>query len=158
MVRKATERDIPALLKLLEQVNLVHHEGRPDLFRRVTKYDANALRQILSNPDAPIFVYEDANGAVLGHAMCHVKRAENDRLLCDRTTLYIDDFCVDRNAQRQGIGKAIYAFTEAYAREIGCYNVTLTVWSFNRGAYAFYEQLGMVPQQVRMERILTPED
>lgn len=158
MVRKATENDIPALLALLEQVNLVHHEGRPDLFRRVSKYDADALRQILRNPDTPIFVYEDVTGAVLGHAMCQIERVVCDRLLYDRTTLSIDDFCVDRDARHKGVGSAIYAYTEAYARSIGCYNVTLTVWAFNRNASSFYERCGMVPQSVRMEHILTPED
>lgn len=33
-IRKAEERDIPRLGDLLLQVCRVHHQGRPDLFRR----------------------------------------------------------------------------------------------------------------------------
>ena len=34
LLRKAQKNDIPSLLELLKQVNLVHHIGRPDLLDR----------------------------------------------------------------------------------------------------------------------------
>ena len=38
-IRKATANEIPQILKLLVQVNMVHHNGRPDLFKGpATKY------------------------------------------------------------------------------------------------------------------------
>ena len=37
------------------------------------------------------------------------------------------------------------------AREQGCYNVTLNVWSCNPTALRFYESLGMKPQKIGME-------
>ena len=37
-IRRAAENDIAGLQHLLEQVNRVHHEGRPDLFKLTTKY------------------------------------------------------------------------------------------------------------------------
>ena len=40
------------------------------------------------------------------------------------------------------------------ARENGCYNVTLNVWSCNPNAMKFYEKLGMKPQKTYMERVL----
>ena len=41
----------------------------------------------------------------------------------------------------------------ALARENGCYNVTLNVWSCNPSALRFYERMGMVPQKICMEKI-----
>ena len=35
IVRRAQERDIPAVMELLKQVNRIHYEGRPDLFKPV---------------------------------------------------------------------------------------------------------------------------
>ena len=32
-IRKAVKKDIPDILNLLEQVDMVHHRGRPDLFK-----------------------------------------------------------------------------------------------------------------------------
>ena len=79
---------------------------------------------------------------------------ENDHVLTDIKTLYIDDICVDENARRQHVGKRLYAAVLAYARETGCYNVTLNVWTCNPGAQAFYESCGMKPQKTGMETVL----
>lgn len=152
-IRRAEPRDIPAVLRLLRQVNLVHHQGRPDLFRLATKYGAEDLSAIFSNDDAPVFVY-DEDGAILGHVFCQIQTVQNDRLLCDRKTLYVDDICVDEAARGRGVGKALYTHVRDYARSLGCYNLTLNVWSCNPNALRFYERMGLVPQKVGMEQIL----
>ena len=44
-IRRAQEKDMPRIDELLTQVNLVHHRGRPDLFRYGTrKYTDEELR------------------------------------------------------------------------------------------------------------------
>jgi len=152
-IRRAEPRDIPAVLHLLEQVNLVHHLGRPDLFRRATKYGPHELAAIFAEERTPVFVYE-ADGAILGHAFCQIEVIEQNRLLCDRKTLYVDDICVDEAARGKGIGKALYEHVVSYARSIGCRNLTLNVWTCNPGALRFYERMGLVPQKIGMEKIL----
>ena len=154
MIRFAERRDIGALLHLLDQVNRVHHEGRPDLFRRATKYGAAELEAILEKTDSPVFVFEDENGEILGHAFCLIRQVQGDRLLCDRKELYIDDICVEESSRKKGVGTALYQFVEAYAKELGCYHLTLNVWTCNPGAAAFYERMGLLPQKICMERIL----
>jgi hypothetical protein len=37
VIRKMEERDIAGVNKLLKQVNKIHHDGRPDLFRLANK-------------------------------------------------------------------------------------------------------------------------
>ena len=154
MVRRAEERDIPAIMELLKQVNRVHYEGRPDLFKLATKYTEDELRGILSCDDTPVFVCVDEEGQVLGHGFCVMQRPENTRLLTDILTLYIDDICVDEAARGRQVGRRIYEHILAYARERGCYNVTLNVWNCNPGAMRFYEKLGLVSYKVGMEKIL----
>ena len=153
-VRRARERDIPAIMELLRQVNRVHHEGRPDLFKLTTKYTAQELCAILGNDQTPVFVAEDGDGRILGHGFCILQRPENTRLLNDILTLYIDDICVDEAARGQHVGRAIYEHILTYARQQGCYNVTLNVWSCNPGAMGFYEKLGLAPYKIGMETLL----
>ena len=153
-VRLAEEKDIPAILDLLVQVDLVHHNGRPDLFKGpATKYSAEELKAILMDGETPVFVCTDEEGRVLGHGFCIMQRS-GGRLMVEHTTLYIDDICVDEKARGQGVGRALYEQILVYARERGCYNVTLNVWSCNPGARAFYEKLGMTPYKTGMEKIL----
>ena len=153
-VRFAEERDVPAVMELLRQVNRVHAEGRPDLFKTETKYTEDELREIFRNEETPVFVCENGKGRVVGHGFCVLQRPENTRLLRNVLTLYIDDICVDEAARGQGAGRAIYGHILAFARQKGCYNVTLNVWSCNPGAMEFYKKLGLTPYKVGMEQVL----
>ena len=153
-VRRAEARDIPAIMGLLVQVNMVHHNGRPDLFNGpTTKYTEGELKAILSDDSTPVFVCVDEGDRVLGHGFCVLQHA-GGRLMEEHDTLYIDDICVDEAARGQGVGRALYAHILDFAREAGCYNVTLNVWSCNPGAMAFYERLGLKPYRVGMEEVL----
>ena len=150
MVRKATEEDISRLIELLHQVNMLHHELRPDLFKpNTTKYDEEELRQLLSNELTPVFVYEQMS--VLGYVFARIEQTQDDRLLQDRKTLYIDDFCVDIKARGQHIGKRLYEYVHRWAAEQGCQSITLHVWAGNNAAIKFYQKAGMVIRKTCME-------
>ena len=153
-IRRATPRDIPRLHQLLEQVNLVHHLGRPDLFRIGTKYTHRQLEDILADDSRPVLVAVDEAGQVAGYAFCLFERCQGDNIRTDIRTLYLDDLCVDESARGGGVGRRLYEAVEALARERGCYNVTLNVWSCNEKAMGFYAACGLKPQKVCMERIL----
>ena len=154
-VRKATEKDIPKILELLVQVEMVHHLGRPDIFKGpATKYGAEELKVILQDDKTPVFVCVDENDVPLGHAFCVHKQELGSSVLTDIKTLYIDDICVDSAARGKHVGKTLYDHVIAYAREQGCYNVTLNVWTCNPGAMKFYEAMGLVPQKIGMEKVL----
>ena len=155
LVRRAREDDIPALLELLVQVNMVHHTGRPDIFRGpTTKYNREQLLDLLEEENAPIFVCEGEDGTVKGHAFCVLKQFPNHPLLTDNKELYIDDICVREECRGQGVGRTLFQHVKDYARSMGCHNLTLNVWECNPGAKAFYTAMGMVPYKVGMETIL----
>ncbi len=60
MIRKATKEDIPRLMDLLYQVNRVHYQLRPDIFKpNTTKYSKQELEALLNEVKKPIFVYDD---------------------------------------------------------------------------------------------------
>ena len=154
MIRFATEKDIPKIGDLLRQVCLVHHNGRPDIFKVGRKYTDEQLRELLTDPTRPILVAVDESDAVLGYCFCVFQQHGENAALTDIKTLYIDDLCVDETLRGQHIGRTLYDAAVALARESGCYNVTLNVWSCNPSALRFYERMGMVPQKIYMEQIL----
>ena len=70
-IRRAEEKDIPKILDLLVQVDMIHHNARPDIFKGpATKYNDNELRAILKNKATPVFICTDENDIPLGHAFC----------------------------------------------------------------------------------------
>lgn len=140
---------------LLRQVLTVHHNGRPDLFRaNAKKYTDEELEIILKDDNRPIFCMVDADERVLGYAFCVFIQHIGDNILTDVKTLYIDDLCVDENVRGQHIGRQLFEYVKTFARENGCYNLTLNVWSCNESARRFYEKCGLSPQKIGMEMIL----
>ena len=158
IIRRATAADIEGIDRLLRQVLDVHHRGRPDLFRAdAKKYTDEELCVILADDTKPVFTAVDDTGFVLGYAFCVMIRHISDNILTDIKTLYIDDLCVDETARGQHIGKRLYEHVLAFARENGCYNVTLNVWACNKDAMKFYEKCGLTPQKIGLEKILSPK-
>ena len=152
-IRRAEERDIDKINDLLLQVLTVHHNGRQDLFKpNCRKYTDAELKELIKDDTRPIFVAEDSE--VRGYAFCIIKETKNNNVLTDIKTLYIDDLCVDETCRGQHVGTALYEYVKEYARGIGCYNVTLNVWSCNPTAERFYEKCGLKPQRTTMETIL----
>jgi ribosomal protein S18 acetylase RimI-like enzyme len=154
MIRRAIEKDIPKIIDLLKQVCLVHHNGRPDIFKVGTKYSAEELKVILKDESRPILVSVDENDNVQGYCFCIYQQHINNSVLTDIKTLYIDDLCVDENLRGKHIGKELYDSAVELAKDTGCYNLTLNVWSCNKSALKFYESLGLLPQKIGMELIL----
>ena len=153
MIRKATKNDIEHIINLLHQVNMVHYQIRPDLFKpHTTKYNEQELCKLLDDNSRPIFVFDD-NG-VLGYAFCQITEIQNNILLQDTKTLYIDDICVDENARGRHVGKSLFDHVLNYAKTIGCHNVTLNVWTGNDAALSFYKNMGMQVQKTTMEMVL----
>ena len=154
MIRFAKVKDIPKILDLLAQVDLVHHNGRPDIFNIGTKYNAQELEALMQDKERPILVETDENDMVLGYCFCIFQQHKNDSVLTDIKTLYIDDLCVDETLRGKHIGSKLFDAAMNLAKENGCYNITLNVWSCNPSALRFYERLGMTPQKICMENIL----
>lgn len=154
-IRRAEEKDIDGINQLLFQVLMVHHNGRPDLFKgNVKKYTDEELLNIIKDDTKPIFVAVDEKERVLGYAFCIFQQHIDDNILTDIRTLYIDDLCVDEKKRGQHIGRQIYEYVVEFAGEQGFYNVTLNVWNCNPTAMKFYESCGLTPYKVGMEKIL----
>lgn len=154
MIRRACHRDIPKIEDLLSQVCLVHHNERPDIFKISRKYSEEELKLLLTDTNRPILVSVDDNDEVMGYCFCIFQQHNNNSVLTDVKTLYIDDLCVDENLRGKHIGKELYEAAVKLAKKNDCHNLTLNVWSCNPSAMKFYESQGLIPQKVCMELIL----
>lgn len=155
MIRRALAKDINEVNDLLSQVLTVHADGRPDIFIHGTrKYTDEELLELFQNDSRPVFVYTDDQDVAIGYAFCIFEEVKGANNLHDMKTLYIDDICVDASHRRQHIAQRLYEYVKDFAKENGCYHMTLNVWELNPAARHFYESMGMVPLKTMMETIL----
>lgn len=154
MIRRAEDKDIPEIEKLLKQVLMVHQKTRPDIFKKdSSKYTEEELTEIIADEDRPVFCYTDENDHVLGYAFC-VYEKHDSHVETGFDALYIDDICVDEEHRGMHIGESLYRYVTDYAKEKNIYHITLNVWECNPMAKAFYEKMGLKPYKTAMEMIL----
>ena len=148
MIRQANEKDIDKILDLLSQVNAIHANARPDIFKVVTKFTKEELEKKINNE--PIFVYTNNSDEVVGYIFGLIQENIVNHLIYHKT-FFIDDFCVDDSYHGSGIGTKLYEYVKQYAKSIGCDRVILNVWNFNEKAYKFYLKCGLKPLETTME-------
>lgn len=153
-IRRAEEKDTAAVDRLLSQVLEIHAQLRPDLFIPGTrKYTDEELHEIFHDEDRPVFAAVDDEDNVMGYIFCMIQNVDSSNMH-KMKTLYIDDLCVDAAYRHQKVGNALVQYAKAYAKQIGCHNVTLHVWEGNDSARKFYEKEGFGIQKTTMEIVL----
>ena len=150
-IRFANTDDIPQLLNLLRQVEMVHHDIRPDLFRDGgEKYEPETLKELLKDVNRPVLAAVE-DGVVVGYAFCVLEETAADPARLDRKELYLDDLCVDASVRGKGVAKQLWQGTVDLAKQLGCDAVTLNVWEGNDRARKFYENCGLTVRKTFLE-------
>ena len=154
-IRKAIEKDLESICHLLGQVQGVHSQGRPDIFKDgASKYDRESVLGILKNPNTPVYVATDSDDCVVGYVFCIIELQNETSNLKAMKNFYVDDLCIDEKMRGKGVGTKLYKYVEEVAKTLGCYHLTLNVWHLNESALRFYQRLGMTPLKTTMEKIL----
>lgn len=73
------------------------------------------------------------------------------RTWCARRIYHIEEFGVDSDFRRRGVGSALIGFCRSEAARTGFGRISLDVWSFNESALKFYESLGFRTSRSYME-------
>lgn len=96
----------------------------------------------------------DENDICLGYAFCQLREQPFSNNMIPFTSLFIDDLCVDAKTRGQHVGESLFEYVKSEAERLGCYEVTLNVWSGNTSAEKFYEKMGLKTKERQMEYIL----
>jgi ribosomal protein S18 acetylase RimI-like enzyme len=156
-VRVAVMEDADAIASLTAEVQQLHNEALPDIFKPPSDrlFSREKLATLLHDPNSTVAVAE-SNGNVIGHIYAVImQRAENDFKWAGKY-MYIQQIGVREDFRRQGIGRALIAFVEDKAVASAVTGLQLDYWAFNTRAQSFFESCGFAPSQVMMKRILGP--
>jgi ribosomal protein S18 acetylase RimI-like enzyme len=102
------------------------------------------------DPGAEVFVAESAGEAV-GLITLH----PDSDYFTGHSRAHVDHLAVAAEAESRGVGRALMAFAEQWAREKRCVEVVLDVFATNTGAIAFYERCGFRVDHLRMAKPIT---
>ncbi len=141
-IRFAKENELDRINELRKQVNDLHVEGRPDVFKAGFSDELrDFIYDIWNDPNKEIIVADNGE-MICGFAVInHITKPENPFMM-ERDFLDIDEICVDKECRRQGAASELIAFIKSLAKERGFNRVELNMWEFNKDALAFYEAAG----------------
>ena len=141
-IRFATESDLERVNELRKQVNDLHVEGKPDVFKPGFSDDLRDFINVIWKDSEQEIVVAVDDGIVCGFAIIHHINKPENPFMYERDFLDIDEFCVDEAYRRKGAATELIAFIKSYAKEKGFHRIELNMWEFNQGALAFYEAVG----------------
>jgi len=149
-IRQATPDDADGLAELCKDVQALHVEMEPTLFREPTHEElAGFFRDRLADPDFTAFLAWDHEEPV-GYVMLHVIRRPSHILIKAREDVEIDHIHVAETHRRQGIGRRLAAKALDLAHSCGIGTIQLSVWAQNARAVAAFGALGFKPQRHTM--------
>lgn len=150
-IRPAKPEDYDDLCALSEQVDALHRQHLPHLFRKPPgpAREREFVLGLLADPDKGLFVAEAA-GLVIGFVVVEACESPPIPIFEPRTFAVVHDLVVHQRFQRTGIGRRLMERAHRWAAAKGAATVELTVYDFNTTAQAFYESLGYGTQSRRM--------
>ncbi len=153
-VRFAEESELERVNELRKQVNDLHVEGKPEVFKPGFPQELHDfIYKIWEDPEQEIVVAEQ-DGIICGFAVLHHICKPENPFMYERDFLDIDEFCVDEAYRRQGAATAMIGFIRQYAKDKGFHRIELNMWEFNKGALEFYEAAGFTTFRRYMEMFI----
>ena len=157
-IREAVIEDCERIRPLQKEIADLHYNGRPDLFKKEARYfTKETFAERLNDKKHTVYIAETEDGKVVGYAFAWIISCRNHSTYIDFDCFYIDDICVLKEYQRNGIGKRLFECCKQKAKEQNCKMLELAVYGFNKEAIAFYESCGMTDRIRRMEYSLLEE-
>ncbi len=142
-IRLATMHDYDALCALWTEGDEHHIAPLAPFFRRSAgpPRSREFVAGILADENAALFIAE-RDGAAVGFLHLYLRQTPDMPMIVPRTFVMVDSIVVARKARRSGVGTALMAWAEHWAREKGANQLELSVWEFNERARTLYERLG----------------
>lgn len=151
MVRFAEEKDLDEINELRKQVNDIHVEGRPDVFKAGFGTEIRDFVKIIMNGENSDIIVAERNGIICGMACVDYVNKPESPYSKARNFYHVQEIAVDEKYRRQGVAKELLEFMieDAKKRKLG--KIELDVWEFNDSAIEFYQAVGFRPTRRWME-------
>jgi len=154
VIRRASPADYEATCALFDELDALHREQLPWLFRAPAERPRSQdyFDELLSSDRTSILLA--AASSIVGLATVRLQSAPDFAVFVPQRWGVIDDIMVLPSWRRRGIGARLARAAENWASDGGAAWLELGVYEFNTEARAFYEALGYVPVSTKLRRPL----
>ena len=151
MVRLAEEKDLEKVNELRKQVNDIHVEGRPDIFKAGFGTELRDFAKVLLSGENSDILVVEREGKICGMACVDYVNKPESPYGNARRFYHVQEIAVDAKYRRQGVAKELFDFMIADAKQRGFDKIELDVWEFNYSAIEFYKAVGFKETRRWME-------
>ncbi len=152
LIREAAATDYEAAIALFAEVDVLHAERAPWMFRtplsepRSREFFASQLR----DPNSTLLVAEA--GELVGIATVVLRSAPEFGVFVPQQWGVLDNIAVASAWKRRGVGSALLRAAEAWAVLHSAQWLEIVVYDFNADARAFYDALGYLPASSKLRK------
>ncbi|GAB6109814.1 GNAT family N-acetyltransferase [Fusibacter bizertensis] len=135
-------KDPLLLAKLNHDVQKLHHEIEPDIFKPYDETQMTALfEKALSSDEITGFVAK-VDGVPAGYMLLAHKVSDANGFKYRTETLHIDQICVESAFKGKGIGKCLVDYAKEIARIKGIKRLEMNYWTKNTNSGEFFRSQG----------------
>jgi diamine N-acetyltransferase len=154
-IRRADESDYDAVACLNAEVQQLHADGLPRLFKQTSDnpFPREVYDEMMTQPTK--YVYLALEGAVpAGYIYAEVLERPETWFRYAHKVVYIQHLAVSQAHQRRGHGARLVQQVIDLAQSLGIQQLELDTWWFNANAREFFKRLGFAELNLRMGREL----
>lgn len=117
MVRFAEEKDLDIINELRKQVNDIHVEGRPDVFKAGFGREIRDFAKVIINGENSDIIVAERSGVICGMVCVDYVNKPETPYSKARNFYHVQEIAVDVNHRRQGVAKDLLEFMIADAKK-----------------------------------------
>ena len=147
-IRFARMEDYEAVERIVMQVQDLHIEWRPDIYKKCDV--VLAYEEFLEAVGSETLLVAELAGKVEGILLFTYRHIGSDKQV-KRDVLFIDAMAVDEEHRGKGIGHQMFDVVKQIAQEKQLDGIELQVNARNAKAKAMYESYGFTEKSINME-------
>lgn len=148
IIRYAGNSDYEMVEILMKQVQQLHVEWRPDIYKLG---DVILPKDVFQTAvQEKNFLVAESDGKVVGLLFFYVYHRENDASVT-RDVLFVDSMAVHKDFRGQGIGHALFDYVKEIVAEKKIDSIELSVNAKNEQAIEMYKKYGFREKSITME-------
>lgn len=148
IIRNAQMKDYPSVVRILNQVQALHIDWRPDIYKQNDAIFPEKVFADIVNEDT--FYVAENDGNVIGILELIFRHIESPSQVT-RDIVFIDTMAVDEPYRGMGVGHLFFEKVKEIKAEKNLDGIELQVNAKNQAAYEMYCNYGFTEKSINME-------